>query len=89
MSMKDAFRSAGIEITPARDDDDLWHDAAVPGHIREAATPGEYLDKPRPGILLADCSCGAEYEAPQGGDEYGALEKAHAAHVAAVKNPET
>jgi|SRR5450755_1660788 hypothetical protein len=82
MSIEGALRAAGIEITPAGDDDDLWHDAAVPGHIREAATLGEYLDKPRPGVILADCSCGAEYEVPQGGDEYGALEKAHHKHVA-------
>lgn len=63
---------------------ELWHDAAVPGHIREAATVGEFLDEPRPGIILADCSCGAEYEVPQGDDEYGALEKAHREHVAAA-----
>lgn len=74
----------GVEITDAGDDGELWHDAAVPGHIREAATPGEYLDKPRPGIILGDCSCGAEYEVPQGPDEYGALEKAHREHVAAI-----
>ena len=67
-------------------DDELWHDAAVPGHIREAATPGEFLDKPKPGIILADCSCGAEYEVPQGDDEYRALEKAHREHIAAVSS---
>jgi len=61
------------------------HGAAVPGHVRETATPGEFLDPPRPGIILADCSCGAEYEVPQGDDEYGALEKAHRAHIAAVR----
>jgi hypothetical protein len=54
------------------------------GHVREAATPGEDLDPPQPGILLADCSCGAEYTVPQGRDEYGALEKAHREHIAAV-----
>jgi hypothetical protein len=53
-------------------------------HEREAATVGEFLTPPRPGIILADCSCGAEYEVPQGGDEYGALEKAHKEHVAKV-----
>jgi hypothetical protein len=65
-------------------DEELWHDAAVPGHIREAATIGEFLSPPQPGIILADCSCGAEYTVPQGGDEYGALEDAHQAHVAAA-----
>ena len=69
-------------------DNDLWHDAAVPGHVREAATPGEFLDPPEPGIILADCSCGAEYEIPQSDDECGALEKAHREHVAAVAGKE-
>lgn len=46
-------------------------------HEREATTPME------DGTLLADCSCGAEYGVPQGGNEFGALEAAHAAHVAA------
>jgi hypothetical protein len=64
--------------------DNLWHDAAVPGHVRMATTAGEFLDPPRPGIILADCSCGAEYTVPQGGTEFWALEKAHAEHVAVV-----
>ena len=68
-------------------DDDLWHDAAVPGHIREGATPGEFLAPPQPGVLLVDCSCGAEYTVPQGDDEYGAIEDAHRAHVATVTSP--
>jgi hypothetical protein len=72
-------RWGGVTVSA---DSGLWHDAAVPGHIREAATVGEFLDEPQPGIILADCSCGAEYTVPQGGDEYGALEKAHREHVA-------
>jgi hypothetical protein len=68
--------------------DNQHHGAGVPGHVRESTTPGEFLDSPRPGVLLADCSCGAEYEVPQGDDEYGALERAHAAHVAAVATKE-
>jgi hypothetical protein len=63
----------------------LPHGAAVPGHVRETTTPGEHLDPPQPSILLADCSCGAEYEVPQGGDEYGALEQAHRAHVTSAR----
>ena len=70
----------GIEVTTVTDGE-LWHDAAVPGHIREAATVGEFLDQPQPGIILADCSCGAEYTVPQGPDEYRALEKAHREHA--------
>lgn len=50
-------------------------------HVRETTTP---LDD---GTLLADCSCGAEYSVPQGGDEYAALEAAHAQHVEATKEP--
>lgn len=73
-----------IDISHPRDDDALWHDAAVPGHIREGASVGEFLTPPRPGVFLVDCSCGAEYEVPQGGDEYGAIEEAHRAHVAAI-----
>jgi hypothetical protein len=46
------------------------------GHTRESATPTD------DGMILADCSCGATYSVPQGGDEYGALERAHAEHVA-------
>lgn len=46
------------------------------GHVREATTPMP------DGTLLADCSCGAEYSVPQGGDEFGALEAAHARHAA-------
>lgn len=64
----------------------LPHGAAVPGHVREAIALGEHLDPPQPGIVLADCSCGAEYTVPQGPDEYGALEKAHREHVAAVRS---
>jgi hypothetical protein len=48
-------------------------------HMRETTTP---MDD---GTLLADCSCGAEYSVPQGGDEYAALEAAHAEHVAATE----
>ena len=80
MSSVEINVATGVVITSK--DDELWHDAAVPGHVREAATVGEFLDVPRPGIILADCSCGAEYEIPQGDDEYGALERAHREHVA-------
>jgi hypothetical protein len=47
-------------------------------HERETTTPME------DGTLLADCSCGATYSVPQGGGEYGKLERAHRRHVAAV-----
>lgn len=50
--------------------------AAPEPHVRETTTP---MDD---GTLLADCSCGAEYSIPQGGNEYAALEAAHAKHVA-------
>jgi hypothetical protein len=60
-------------------------EAIPPEHVREGSTVGEFLTPPRPGIILGDCSCGAEYEVPQGRDEYGALEKAHREHVAATK----
>jgi hypothetical protein len=53
-----------------------------PEHVREGSSVGEFLTPPRPGIILGDCSCGAEYEVPQGPDEYGALEAAHRKHVA-------
>lgn len=58
-----------------------------PGHVRESVTPGSLLpDRPElAGLLLADCSCGAEYTAHEGGDELGALEEAHRQHVAAVR----
>lgn len=62
----------------------LPHGAAAPGHVREAMALGEDLDPPQPGIILGDCSCGATYSAPQGGDEYGALEAAHRLHVTEV-----
>lgn len=55
-----------------------------PGHVRETTTPGADIPE-RPelaGLLLADCSCGGEYAAPEGGDEFGALEAAHKQHVA-------
>jgi hypothetical protein len=45
-------------------------------HQREAVTPMQ------DGTLLADCSCGATYSVPQGGDEYAALEAAQAQHAA-------
>jgi hypothetical protein len=48
------------------------------GHIRETTTP---ID----GQLISDCSCGAEYSVPWGGNEYAKLEQAHAAHVAAAQ----
>jgi len=83
MSSVEISTASGVVIRSTAGE--LWHDAAVPGHIREAATVGEFLDVPRPGVILADCSCGAEYEVPQGGDEYGALEKAHREHVAAAE----
>jgi hypothetical protein len=60
----------------------MIHGSATPEHTREATTP-----QPDPrvyvpgGTLLADCSCGGTYTAPQGGDEYAALEKAHLTHV--------
>lgn len=44
-------------------------------HQREATTPMP------DGTLLADCSCGGTYSAPQGGNEYAALQTAHQAHV--------
>lgn len=44
-------------------------------HRRESTTPMP------DGTLLADCSCGAAYSVPQGGNEYGALETAQAEHV--------
>ena len=43
-------------------------------HAREGATPQN------DGTLLGDCSCGATYSVPQGGDEFAALEAAQAAH---------
>lgn len=54
-------------------------------HVRESATPGAFLpDRPElAGLVVADCSCGAEYTAPEG--EIGALDKAHKRHVAEVK----
>jgi hypothetical protein len=58
-----------------------------PGHVRAAMPPGSLLPE-RPelaGLLLADCSCGAEYTVPEGGDEFGALEEAHRLHVAASR----
>jgi len=57
-----------------------------PEHVREGATVGEFLDPPQPGVLLVDCECGATFTVPQGDDEYGAAEKAHREHVAAVAN---
>lgn len=48
-------------------------------HERETTTP---MDD---GTLLADCSCGASYSVPQGGNEYAALEEAHSRHVAEAK----
>jgi hypothetical protein len=53
------------------------HGAAVRGHVRESI---EVLNDG----TIADCSCGAEYAAKQGADEYGGLEAAHRQHVAAV-----
>ncbi len=43
-------------------------------HSREGATPQN------DGTLLGDCSCGATYSVPQGGDEFAALEAAQKAH---------
>lgn len=55
-------------------------------HIREATTSTDLLieggeTEHQSGQLLADCSCGGTYLAQAGGDEYGALEAAHAVHV--------
>lgn len=51
-------------------------------HSREGATPQN------DGTLLGDCSCGATYSVPQGGDEFAALEAAQAAHeLGAVIRP--
>lgn len=68
--------------------------AAAAAHVRETATPSEFLDAdallevfaktgsvPGP-VIVADCSCGAVYVVPQGDDEYGHLEEAHERHVA-------
>jgi hypothetical protein len=52
-------------------------------HSREGATPQD------DGTLLGDCSCGAVYIVPQGGDEFGALEAAQAAHVLGAVIPPT
>jgi hypothetical protein len=61
-----------------------WAHVGVPGHVRETTTPGSDIpDHPElAGLLLADCSCGAEYTVPEGSDEFGALEEAHKRHVA-------
>jgi hypothetical protein len=48
-------------------------------HRREATTPMQ------DGTLLADCSCGGTYSVPQGGNEYAALETAHAEHVSTTR----
>lgn len=55
-------------------------------HVREATTSTDLLiaggeTQHEPGLLLADCSCGDTYTVPSGGDEYAALESAHADHV--------
>lgn len=52
--------------------------AAPDPHIRETTTPMN------DGTLLADCSCGDTYSAPQGGDEYEALEAERVRHAAAT-----
>jgi hypothetical protein len=57
--------------------------AVIQPHVRESATPTDLLGEPYPsGLLLADCSCGGVYIAPAGGEEFAALEKAHARHIA-------
>lgn len=53
--------------------------ARADAHVRETTTP---MDD---GTLLADCSCGTEYSVPQGGNEFAALEEAHARHVEATE----
>jgi hypothetical protein len=47
-------------------------------HIRETTTPIN-------GLLISDCSCGAEYSVPWGGNEYEKLEQAHAEHIAELR----
>jgi hypothetical protein len=49
----------------------------MPRHVRESATPTP------DGYLIGDCSCGEWYKVPQGGDEFLALNRAHAEHVSA------
>ena len=51
-------------------------------HIREAVTPTGSTTYGPGGCLLIDCSCGAEYSVPQGGDEGKAVDEAHRKHVA-------
>lgn len=64
----------------ARDNVAVWEEPAR-RHVRETTTSTTLLGEGTPGFLLADCSCGGGYTVPEGGDEYAALEAAHAAHV--------
>jgi hypothetical protein len=57
--------------------------ARPPVHVRETATPTSLLvDGHPPGSILVDCSCGDSYLVVEGGDEYGRLNAAQAAHAA-------
>jgi hypothetical protein len=62
---------------------------APPPHVRETATPASLSGDPElAGLIIADCSCGGTYAAPEGGNEWDALEKAHAQHVADALAPD-
>ena len=72
------------------------HKAPASAHVRETATPSEFLAADElaevfaqtgvtPGpVIVGECWCGAVYAVPQGDDEYGALEAAQAKHVQEV-----
>jgi hypothetical protein len=53
-------------------------DTAV-AHVREGGTPFAYQS-----AIIVDCTCGAEFVVPSGGDEYGTMELAHRNHVNGV-----
>lgn len=54
----------------------------TPDHQRESITPmGD-------GFLLGDCSCGATYSVPSGGNEMAALDEAARLHIADQAVPE-
>lgn len=57
-------------------------------HVRETTSRTTLLGEGEPGQLLADCSCGDTYTAPEGGNEYAALEAAHALHVSVAQEAE-
>ncbi|MFJ5984244.1 hypothetical protein [Lentzea sp. NPDC092896] len=84
--MRDERDSARRERDEAMAKLDRLKGTVEVAHVRETSTSTNLLiadgeTQHGPDQLLADCSCGGSYYAPAGGDEYGALESAHAEHV--------